>query len=47
VVAALNISTHASRSSLEHVQQMLLPPLLKTAAAIGRELPSSQAARGA
>ena len=41
VVAALNISTHASRSPLEHVRSTLLPRLLETAAAIGRELPAS------
>ena len=41
VVAALNISTHASRSPLDHVRGVLLPPLLKTAEAIGRELPAS------
>ena len=41
VVAALNISTHASRSPLEHVRDTLLPRLLATAAAIGRELPAS------
>jgi IclR family pca regulon transcriptional regulator len=41
VVAALNISTHASRSPLEHVRNALLPPLLRTAEAIGRELPAA------
>jgi IclR family transcriptional regulator, pca regulon regulatory protein len=39
VVAALNISTHASRSPLEDLRGTLLPRLLETAEAIGRELP--------
>lgn len=38
VVAAVNLSTHASRSAPEQVRE-LLEPLLATAAAIGRELP--------
>lgn len=38
VVAAVNISTHASRTTLEEVRRELLPPLLRTAAAIGGEL---------
>jgi IclR family transcriptional regulator, pca regulon regulatory protein len=41
VVAAVNISTHATRSSMAHVREKLLPPLLKTAEAIGRDLPAS------
>jgi IclR family pca regulon transcriptional regulator len=40
-VAAVNISTHATRSSVEHVREKLLPPLLKTAEAIGRDLPAA------
>ncbi len=38
VAAAVNLSTHASRSAPEQVRD-LLTPLLDTAAAIGRELP--------
>jgi IclR family transcriptional regulator, pca regulon regulatory protein len=38
VVAAVNLSTHASRSAPEQVRN-LLGPLLETATAIGRELP--------
>jgi IclR family pca regulon transcriptional regulator len=34
VIAALNISAHASRTSLETMRRDLLPPLLKTAARI-------------
>jgi IclR family pca regulon transcriptional regulator len=41
VVAALNISTHASRSSLEEVLGEVLPRLLETARAIGAELPGA------
>ncbi len=40
VVAAINISTHASRTPLDQLQSVLLPPLLRTAEAVGRELPS-------
>jgi IclR family transcriptional regulator, pca regulon regulatory protein len=40
VVAALNISTDVSRRPLEDLRSALLPPLLKTAAAIGAELRS-------
>ncbi len=45
VVAAVNISTHASRMPLELVKADLLPPLLETAARIGRELPGTPALR--
>lgn len=38
VMAAINISTHASRGTLESMRQMLLPPLLETAAAIEEDL---------
>lgn len=38
VVAAVNVSTQASRTTLEAVRRTLLPPLLRTAGAIGREL---------
>jgi IclR family transcriptional regulator, pca regulon regulatory protein len=41
IVAALNLSTHASRSPAEHVRDALLAPLLETARAIGEELPAS------
>lgn len=34
VIAAVNVSTHASRTSLEVMRRDLLPPLLKTAARI-------------
>ncbi|QIZ38528.1 IclR family transcriptional regulator [Saccharopolyspora sp. ASAGF58] len=46
VVAAVNISSHASRSSPEDARQNLLPPLLTTAARIGADLavaPTSRA----
>ena len=38
VVAALNVSTSATRDSVEHVRDAYLPPLLRTAAAINAEL---------
>ena len=38
VVAAINLSTHASRRTLEAIRQALLPPLLETAARIERDL---------
>ncbi|GAB3384957.1 IclR family transcriptional regulator C-terminal domain-containing protein [Amycolatopsis echigonensis] len=37
-VAAVNISTHASRTSVETVRTQFVPPLLDTAAAISAEL---------
>ena len=37
-VAAVNVSAHAGRSTLEEVRRGLLPPLLETAALIGRDL---------
>ena len=40
VVAALNVSAHASRTSLESMRRDLLPPLLKTAAHVEADLPS-------
>lgn len=40
VVAALNVSAHASRTSLEAMRRDLLPPLLKTAAKVEADLPS-------
>ncbi len=45
VVAAVNISTHASRMPLELVKADLLPPLLDAAARIGRELPGTRGRR--
>lgn len=38
VVAAVNVSTQPSRTTLDAVRRTLLPPLLRTADAIGREL---------
>jgi IclR family pca regulon transcriptional regulator len=40
VVAAINLSTHASRSTLEEIRHALLPPLLETASRIDRDLAS-------
>lgn len=39
VVAAVNVSAHASRTSMEVMRRDLLPPLLKTAARIEADLP--------
>ena len=41
VVAALNISAHASRTSLEAMRRNLVPPLLAAAARISADLPSA------
>jgi len=38
VVAAVNVSTSAARTSLEHLREVYLPALLRTTAAIEREL---------
>ncbi len=38
VVAALNVSTSATRDSVEHLLEAYLPPLLRTAAAVEAEL---------
>jgi IclR family pca regulon transcriptional regulator len=38
VVAAVNVSAHASRTTLEDLRRVLLPPLLETAAAIARDV---------
>ncbi|MEC3976277.1 IclR family transcriptional regulator domain-containing protein [Amycolatopsis sp. H20-H5] len=49
VVAAVNLSTHASRTTTESVHDDLLPPLLATAKAIEADLalaPASRAAHG-
>jgi IclR family pca regulon transcriptional regulator len=43
VIAAVNVSTHAGRRSLESVVDDLLPPLLATAGRIERDLVSSRA----
>ncbi len=45
VVAALNISAHASRASLESMRRTLVPPLLATAARISADLPASTRAQ--
>ena len=41
VVAAVNVSAHASRTSLEAMRRDLLPPLLKTAARIEADIPGA------
>jgi IclR family pca regulon transcriptional regulator len=41
VVAAVNVSVHASRTSLEAMRRDLLPPLLATAAKIETDLPAA------
>jgi IclR family pca regulon transcriptional regulator len=38
VLAAVNVSTHASRSSLSHMREQFLPRLLATAGAISEDL---------
>ena len=46
VVASLNISAHASRTSLESMRRSLVPPLLAAAARISADLPvTSRTAR--
>lgn len=40
VVAAVNVSAHASRTSLEAMRRDLLPPLLKAAARVEADLPA-------
>ena len=40
VVASINLSTHASRRTLDEIQRELLPPLLETAGRIERDLAS-------
>ncbi|NRQ32238.1 helix-turn-helix domain-containing protein [Nonomuraea sp. NN258] len=44
-VAAVNVSTHASRTSLQQVRRDLLPPLLATAARIEADLAALSVAR--
>lgn len=46
VVAAVNVSAHASRTSLEAMRRDLLPALLKTAARIEADIPGSRRPRG-
>ncbi|HEV7652974.1 MAG TPA: IclR family transcriptional regulator C-terminal domain-containing protein [Actinophytocola sp.] len=45
VVAALNVSAHASRTSLETMRRDLLPPLLKAAARVEADLPAARTRR--
>jgi IclR family pca regulon transcriptional regulator len=45
VVAAVNVSAHASRTSLETMRRDLLPPLQKTAARIEADIPGSRRPR--
>jgi IclR family transcriptional regulator, pca regulon regulatory protein len=45
IVAAVNVSAHASRTSLEAMRRDLLPPLLKTAARIEADIPGSRRPR--
>ncbi|MCT2588086.1 IclR family transcriptional regulator domain-containing protein [Actinophytocola gossypii] len=45
VVAAVNVSAHASRTSLEAMRRDLLPPLLRTAARVEADLPGTRARR--
>ncbi|MCA2217409.1 IclR family transcriptional regulator domain-containing protein [Jidongwangia harbinensis] len=40
-MAAVNVSAHASRTSLESIRRDLVPPLLATAARISADLPSA------
>lgn len=45
VVAAVNISSHASRTTVESARRDLLPPLLATAARIEADLRATGGAR--
>jgi IclR family transcriptional regulator, pca regulon regulatory protein len=47
VIAAINVSTHASRRSLDDIRRDLLPPLLETARAIEEDLRGTGAVRSA
>jgi IclR family transcriptional regulator, pca regulon regulatory protein len=47
VVAAVNLSTHASRRTLEAIRRELLPPLRETAGRIASDLAASQRPGGA
>jgi IclR family transcriptional regulator, pca regulon regulatory protein len=40
VIGAVNISSHASRTSLESMRRTLIPPLLATAARISADIPA-------
>jgi IclR family transcriptional regulator, pca regulon regulatory protein len=42
VIAAVNVSTHASRTTLDAIRKTMLAPLLETSAAIERDLAVSQ-----
>jgi IclR family pca regulon transcriptional regulator len=44
VVASMNVSSHAGRTSLETMRRRLLPPLLATAARISADLPTNSRA---
>lgn len=44
VVAAVNISSHAGRTSLEAIRRDLVPPLVATAARISADLPAARSA---
>jgi IclR family pca regulon transcriptional regulator len=46
VVAAVNISAHASRHSVESIRRVLLPPLLAAAAKISTDLRIATASQG-
>lgn len=46
VVAAVNVSSHASRTSSDQARQALLPPLLETAAQIEADLKSAPTTAG-
>jgi len=46
VVAAINLSTHASRRTLEAIRRELLPPLRETAAGIARDLAAGRRSAG-
>ena len=41
VVGAVNVSTHAGRTSLESLRRNLIPPLLRAAARISADLPAA------
>jgi IclR family pca regulon transcriptional regulator len=40
VIGSVNISTHASRTSLESMRRTLVPPLLAAAARISADIPA-------
>ena len=47
VVAAVNMSAHAARTSLESVRRTLVPPLVAAAARISADLPAAARPRRA